>query len=192
MTYIDSIKTYIPINDQERTDQRIILDYIQDYPENVLVRENEIAHFTSSGFIMNPSLDKVLLIHHNIRDTWAWTGGHADGDADLLAVAIKEAKEETGVKNITPLTKDIASIDVLPVFSHTRRGKYVNAHLHLSVAYILICEESESLSICPDENSGVEWLSIDQFNRDHFDAHDVYLYNKLIAFAQRSVKVNKL
>ena len=43
------------------------------------------------------------MIHHNIYNSWSWTGGHADGDKDLLYVAIKEAKEETGVKNIKAL-----------------------------------------------------------------------------------------
>jgi len=61
-----------------------------------LLRDNEIAHITSSGFILNKSLDKALLIHHNIRNVWAWTGGHADGNSNLLEVAIQEAVEETG------------------------------------------------------------------------------------------------
>lgn len=185
MNYIDLIKNFKPCNEQEEWDLRIMLDYINTYQDNVLLRDNEIAHITSSGFIMNPTLDKVLLIHHNIRNAWAWTGGHADGDDDLLGVAIKEAKEETGVLHIVPLTDKIASVDILPVFSHIRRGKYVNAHLHLSVAYILICEEDESLHICPHENSGVEWLSIDKFTNQYFDDHDVYLYNKLIDFAKK-------
>ncbi|WP_041139785.1 NUDIX hydrolase [Beduini massiliensis] len=184
MNYMDLISNFKPSNEQEETDYRIIQNYIETYRDNVLLRDNEIAHITSSGFIMNPTLDKVLLIHHNIRNAWAWTGGHADGDADLLGVAIKEAREETGVQHITPLTDKIASVDILPVFSHTRRGQYVNAHLHLSVAYILICDEGEPLSICPGENTGVEWLSIDKFTNEYFDNHDVYLYNKLIQFAK--------
>ncbi len=185
MHYIDLIKNFIPANQQEKIDLEVMLQYIDTYSNNVLLRDNKIAHITSSGFIMNPTLDKVLLIHHNIRNTWAWTGGHADGDEDLLHVAIKEAKEETGVRHITPLTSKIASIDVLPVLSHMKNGQYVNAHLHLSVAFILICDESEQLTICPNENSGVEWVSIDKFTSEYFDEHDVYLYNKLIEFAKR-------
>ena len=48
---------------------------------------------TSSGLIFNKNLDKILMVHHNIYNTWSWTGGHADGEDDLLKVAIKEAKE---------------------------------------------------------------------------------------------------
>ncbi|WP_099469623.1 NUDIX hydrolase [Konateibacter massiliensis] len=185
MNYLDAIEAYKPINEQEIKEKKVILDYIKHFGDNVLLRDNEIAHITSSGFIMNPSLTKVLLIHHNIRDVWAWTGGHADGDKDLLYVALKEAREETGVTDITCLTEDIASIDILTVDGHIKNGSYVNVHLHLSAAYILIADEKSPLKICPNENSGVEWFPVEKFTTEYFSEHDVYLYNKLISFAQK-------
>lgn len=184
MNFIEQIVEFIPTNNQESQDKKIILDYIEQFPHNILLRDNEFAHITSSGFIMNKALDKVLMVHHNIRNTWAWTGGHADGDTDLLYVAIKEAKEETGVNVVTPLKKNIASIDILPVYGHMRKGKYVSAHMHLSIAYILIASEKETLIVNKDENSGVSWLTLDRLTEDHFDIHDVYLYNKLIKRAK--------
>lgn len=184
MNYRKAIDSYIPANMQEMQDKNVILNYIDHFGDNVLLRDNQIAHITSSGFIMNASLDKVLLVHHNIRNVWSWTGGHADGDKNLLYVSIKEAKEETGVTDIYPLTSDIASIDILTVFGHIKNENYVNAHLHLSVAYILIADENSDLHICPEENSSVEWFSIEQFTNENFDEHDVYLYHKLISFAQ--------
>jgi ADP-ribose pyrophosphatase len=180
MGFETEIFQFSPENEQEYNDKKIILDYINRFRDNVLLRENEIAHITSSGFIMNTLLDKVLMIHHNIRDAWAWTGGHADGDPDLLHVAIKEAQEETGVLNVTPLSEKIASIDILPVFGHNKNGQYVSAHLHLSVAYVLLCDEFEPLKVKPDENSGVTWFGIEKFTRENFDPSDVYLYSKLI------------
>jgi 8-oxo-dGTP pyrophosphatase MutT (NUDIX family) len=185
MGFIRAIEDYSPINEQETQDKKVILNYIEHFGTNVLLRENEIAHISSSGFIMNKSLDKVLLVHHNIRNVWAWTGGHADGDDDLLHVSIKEATEETGITNVVPLTEKIASIDILPVFGHIRKSKYVNAHLHLSIAYVLIADESDVVRICAEENSGVEWLSIEKFTSEYFDKSDVYLYNKLISFAHQ-------
>ena len=91
------IQSYVPMNEQEVQDQKVILNYIKLFEHNILTRENEFAHLTSSGFILNEARDKVLMIYHNIYQSWAWTGGHADGDCDLLHVAIKEAKEETGL-----------------------------------------------------------------------------------------------
>jgi 8-oxo-dGTP pyrophosphatase MutT (NUDIX family) len=187
MDYIKQIIEFIPTNEQENQDKKIILDYIKKFPDNILLRENVFAHITSSGFIMNQEMDKVLMIHHNIRNTWAWTGGHVDGDADFLHVAIKEAKEETGIKVVTALTKDIIAIDILPVYGHMIRNKYVSAHLHLSVAYVLIASEIETLIVKEDENSDVNWFSLDKFNEDYFDSKDVYLYNKLIQRAKHII-----
>ncbi|MGH4119515.1 NUDIX hydrolase [Clostridium sp.] len=186
MNYIKQIFEFIPTNEQENQDKKIILDYIKKFPDNILLRENVFAHITSSGFIMNKEMDKVLMVHHNIRNTWAWTGGHVDGDADFLHVAIKEAKEETGIKVATALTKDIIAIDILPVYGHMKRNKYVSAHLHLSVAYVLIASERETLIVKEDENSDVNWFSLNMFNEDYFDGKDVYLYNKLI---QRAIHI---
>lgn len=184
---LKQIIEFIPDNSQESQDKKVILDYINHFPHNILLRDNEIAHITSSGFIMNKELDKVLMIHHNIRNRWAWTGGHADGDTDLLHVAIKEAKEETGIKYITPLTRNIVSIDILPVYGHMKKDKYVNAHLHLSIAYILIASEAETLIVNDEENSGVCWFSVDRFNDEYFGINDVYLYGKLIQRANKQI-----
>ncbi|KKH67456.1 hypothetical protein DU75_05775, partial [Methanosarcina mazei] len=102
MNFKEAIQRYKPINPQEKMDKEVVLDYIDQFYENILTRENKIAHMTSSGLILNKSLDKILMIHHKIYNTWAWTGGHADGMSDMLDVALKEAKEETGVCNIEP------------------------------------------------------------------------------------------
>ncbi|MGL4800284.1 MAG: NUDIX hydrolase, partial [Cellulosilyticaceae bacterium] len=99
---------------------------------------------------------------HNIYNAWAWTGGHNDGDCDLLGVAIKEAQEETGVQHFTPLSTEIFSIDVLPVASHMKKGKYVAPHLHLSVAYLLEADDREEVCIKADENSGVKWIPVEE------------------------------
>ena len=187
MDYIKQIIDFIPVSEQEIQDKNIILDYIEKFPHNILLRENDFAHITSSGFIMNEALDKVLMVHHNIRNTWAWTGGHADGDTELLHVAIKEAKEETGINNVTALTKNIVSIDILPVYGHMKKDKYVNAHLHLSIAYILIASEAETLIVNDEENSGVCWFSVDRFNDEYFGINDVYLYGKLIQRANKQI-----
>lgn len=187
MDYIKDIMEYKPVNAQETQDKKIILDYIEKFPDNILLRENEFAHITSSGFIMNKEQDKVLMIHHNIRNTWAWTGGHVDGDTNFLHVAMKEAREETGINEFTPLTDKIVALDILPVYGHIKKGKYVSAHMHLSIAYILIADENETLKIKPDENSDVKWFSLDKLTEDYYDSKDLYLYNKLILKAKQII-----
>ena len=126
----------IQYNEQEVKDKELFLSAISNF-DNLLTRENPIMHITSSGYVVNKNRDKVLMIYHKIYNSWAWTGGHADGDNDLLYVAIKEAKEETGISNVIPLTSNIFSLDVLTVDGHIKRGSYVSSHLHLNITYLL-------------------------------------------------------
>lgn len=185
MTYIQEIENYLPANEQETVDKATILGYIRSFPHNVLTRQNAIAHITSSGFVVNPTAGKVLFVHHNQRGVWGWTGGHADGDENLAAVAQREACEETGLIHAALLSQNIASLDVLPVAAHYKNGKYVGAHLHLSVSYLLVADDTQPLRCKPDENSAVSWFAAQTLTEENFSAHDVYLYNKLLGKARQ-------
>ena len=147
MKYQDQVGAFIPQTEQERNDREIMLELIRRYPETILLRENKFAHFTSSGLILNRERNKVLFVHHNIYKTWSWTGGHADGDEDLLRVAVKEAGEETGLARVEPLDGKIVSLDILPVFGHIKNGRYVSAHLHLNASYLLLAETRSYLFV---------------------------------------------
>lgn len=180
MGYIQEIAAFTPYNRQEANDQKIMLEFIHNIGDKALRRESEIAHITSSGFILNHALDRVLMVHHNIRCAWAWTGGHADGQPNLLEVALREAEEETGAVSLEPLARQMVSVDILPVNGHEKNGRYVSAHLHLNVAYLLVCDGDAPLRVKPDENTAVEWFDFSRFTEACFSAADVYLYNKLI------------
>ncbi|BCZ48378.1 NUDIX hydrolase [Clostridium gelidum] len=180
MNWIDSIKNYIPCNEQEKNDKKIILKSI-DMFNDILTRDNEVIHITSSAFVVNKNRDKTLMVHHNIYNSWCWTGGHSDGEADLLLVAINEAKEETGVKNIYPVSDNIYALDILPVFGHVKSGKYVSSHLHVSVAYLMEADETEPLIVKDDENSGVKWIPISEINAYSNEDHMKKVYDKIIS-----------
>ena len=157
----ESLEKFIPYNEQEEVERKIMLKYINDF-DDVLTRQNEYGHFTSSAFVLNKERTKILMIYHKIYNSWAWEGGHSDGDNDLLYVAMKEAKEETGVKNVMPISKDIYSLELINVNGHEKRGKYIGSHIHLNVTYLLEADESEEIHIKEDENSGVKWVPIDE------------------------------
>ena len=161
MNLKEQIENYIPYNEQEENDKEMMLKYIDTF-EDVLTRENRMCHFTASNWIVNRERTKVLMIYHNIYKSWAWTGGHADGDSDLLHVALKEVEEETGLQNLKLLSDGIFGIQILTVDSHIKRGKFVPSHLHLDCCFLLEADESEAVKIKADENSGVEWIDIDQ------------------------------
>lgn len=179
MNIREKILAYQPYDEQEEADKKMMLEYIDTFSD-VLTRENRFGHFTSSSLIVNPDRTKTLLIYHNIYQSWAWTGGHADGDDDFLAVALKEANEETGLKKLRPLTSEIVQIDMLPVASHIKHGKPVSSHQHLSVAYILEADENEPLTIKPDENQGVKWFPIEEMVKVTSEEFMKPVYQKLI------------
>lgn len=178
MNWIDEIRNYNPFNEQEKQDKKVAIDYITTFP-NILTRENEFAHMTASSWIVNKDRTKVLMIFHNIYQSWAWTGGHTDGEDNLLNVAIRETMEETGIKNIKPLQEDIFSLELLCVDGHVKRGKYVSSHIHINVTYLLEADESEALAIKEDENSGVRWIDIDDAVQISNEQNMKVVYTKL-------------
>lgn len=136
----------------------MILDWIRNH-DDAFLRENVVAHMTASAWVVNKDRSKVLMVYHNIYHSWSWLGGHADGEPDLLAVAIREVKEEAGIKEVRPVSEEIFSLESLTVDGHVKRGKYVSSHLHLNVTYLLEADSDEAVSVKADENSGVAWFT---------------------------------
>ena len=157
----EEIEKYIPYNEQEVSDKKLMLEYINTF-EDVLTRNNKMCHFTASNWIVNKDRTKILMIYHNIYKSWAWTGGHADGDSDLLRVALKEAKEETGLNNLKLLSDGIYGLQILTVDSHIKNGKFISSHLHLDCCFLFEANEEDELKIKEDENSAVKWIDINE------------------------------
>ena len=174
----ERLEAYVPCNAQEAADKRMMLLAI-DTLDDPLSRKNLFAHFSASGWIVNPARTKVLMAYHNIYRTWAWTGGHADGESDLLSVALREAREETGVAEIHPVYEQIYSIEVIPVNAHVKRGQFVSAHLHMNVTYLLEADDAQPLRVKPDENSAVGWLPLDEAADNRDEPCMAVIYRKL-------------
>lgn len=179
MNYIKAFETYVPVNEQEEVDRKAILDFIHRN-HDALERTNLVAHVTSSAIIVNETMDKMLFVYHNIYDSWSWVGGHNDGNPDLLAVAIREAKEETGLEQVEPYSKDLFMIDSIFVQNHIKRQTFVPDHLHLNGTYLLIANDKDTLHIKHDENSGVRWFKIDEILKFVSEPRMIPIYEKAI------------
>ena len=158
MEILKELAAYLPQNEQERRDRELILDFIRRNGDAFL-RSNRIAHITASAWVTNPTRDRVLMVYHKIYRSWSWCGGHADGDRDLLRVALKECREETGLTEVKPVDGKIYSVESLTVDGHEKHGEYVSSHLHLNVTYLLEADDQAPLHVCEDENSGVAWFT---------------------------------
>ena len=157
---IQKIKEFRPYNEQEVTDKATLLNLLAENAD-ISRRENLIAHLTASAWVVNPERNKVLMAYHNLYNSWAWLGGHADGDYDLAAVAKKEAREESGLQEVRLVSEDILSLEVLTVDGHEKKGKYVPSHLHLNCTYLLEADPNAPICIKEDENSQVGWIDFD-------------------------------
>ncbi len=179
--YLSLIQAFPPGDPREEADKALTLDCCRRYGPLVLTREALAAHITSSALVLSPDRRWVLMAWHNIYRSWAWVGGHADGDGDLLRVALREAAEETGVSGLTPLQQAPASLEVLTVCRHQKRGREVSAHLHLNLAFLLTApRQGQRLEAKPDENSGVAWLPAGELDRWCTEAEMLPVYHRLL------------
>ena len=179
MTLREQLLAYRPSNEQEESDRRLMLRYMDAF-DDVLTRNNEMAHFTASAWIVNPARTKALMAYHNLYNSWAWLGGHADGEEDLLSVCLREVREESGLTQPRAVSGQIYSREILGVDAHRKRGKHVSTHVHLNVTYLIEADEDEAVRAKLDENSGVRWFALDEVLRAVSEPEMRVVYQKLI------------
>ena len=156
MNLTSVLKTYRPWNRQEEQDIAEILRRLEQ-GEELYTRNNAAAHLTASAWVVSPDRAQVLMAYHNLYDSWAWLGGHADGERDLLAVALREVQEESGISAV-PVSSDIFSVEILPIAGHEKNGTYLPSHLHLNVTFLLEADPNAPVRPKEDENSRVGWF----------------------------------
>ena len=161
MTLLEELEQYRPWNEQEERDRTELLRRLRS-GEDLYTRDNSAGHLTASAWVVSPDRRQVLMAYHNIYDSWSWLGGHADGDRDLLAVAAREVREESGLTAVRPVSRSIYSVEILTVDGHEKRGAYVSSHLHLNVTYLLEADPAAPVRCKPDENSRVGWFGLEE------------------------------
>lgn len=187
MDLIQQLQQFSPCNPQEAQDRAELLRRLQS-GEELYGRENLSAHLTVSGWVVSPDRRQVLMAYHNLYDSWAWLGGHADGDWDLCRVAEKEAREESGIETLTLISPEPVSLEILTVNGHEKKGKYVPCHLHLNLTFLFEAEPTQDLRCKPDENSGVAWLDMDELAEKSSEPWFVErIYSKLVNRAKHGI-----
>lgn len=196
MDLIQALREYQPWNQQERQDRSEMLRRLQS-GEPLLDRENLSAHMTASAWVVSPRRDRVLMAYHNLYDSWAWLGGHADGQEDLLSAAMQEVREESGLDAVRPVSEDIFSLEILAVSGHEKKGRYIPSHLHLNVTYLLQADPEAPVRCKPDENKAVAWFATEEAvaaSKEPWFQERVYqkLNAKLVEFCRNQGKKGKL
>ena len=175
---------YVPKTERAAADREQILGYLES-GRDALTREDAVAHFTASAWVTDPSRTRVLMAYHNIYRSWAWLGGHADGNGDLAAVAFREAREETGIDSLSLLCDRPVSLEVLNVSAHIKNSAIVSPHLHFNLTYLFEADPLLPLKVKEDENSAVGWRTEAQIASETEEAQIIPVYQKLLAIMKQ-------
>lgn len=153
---------------------KTFLNFIENESDH-FNRENTKGHFTASCWLWNFDESMCLLTHHKKFDQWIQLGGHADQNPDLLEVALKEAQEESGIKNIIPL-----STEIFHIAHHSFIQKEdQKPHEHYDVCFILKALNDEPFRISK-ESKNLKWIKPIEFENYTQDAHVFWMRNKIL------------
>ncbi len=155
---LDLLEKYIPFDADELQMRSKTIEFVKNNPD-CFERELLVGHVTGSAWITDKSRAFVLLIHHRKLNRWLQPGGHCDGDANVLNVAMKEANEETGLLDIQALSPEIFDVDVHEIPAR----KDIPAHLHYDVRFLLEADKNEQLLIS-DESNDLAWVELSKLS----------------------------
>lgn len=126
------LNKYNPTCREEVEFKKQIISFIENNVD-CFERSLQIGHITASCWLLSKDKQSALLMHHAKLNQWFQLGGHCDGDSDVMAVAIKEAQEESGICEIIALSNDIFDIDVHLIPENSRE----KAHYHYDIRFLL-------------------------------------------------------
>ena len=129
------------------------LDFFHSHPD-VFLRRHPPGHFTGSAWLVSADGQRVLLTHHRKLGRWFQPGGHADGDSNLMRVALREAEEESG---LVDLVVEPAIFDLDRHLIPARGAE--PAHWHYDVRFVVRATASEAFAVC-EESLDLAWRPV--------------------------------
>ena len=150
------IEAYTPADEDQTDAQACILQFLEEHPRNAHLRECAPGHLTASALILHADGRRALFTHHKKLNRWLQPGGHCDGDANLAAVALREAVEESGIDDLVIVPEPIdLDIHLIP----ERPGE--EAHVHLDTRYLVLAPEDATF-VVSEESHDLAWLTFEE------------------------------
>jgi hypothetical protein len=149
----ERLEQYNPIDEIEKADKVKMLDFLNSH-KDCFERSLFVGHFTGSCWLVNRDGTKFLLTLHKKIGRWLQLGGHADDDHDLARVSLKEACEESGLRNIELLSVEIFDVGVCPIAEY----KGIPAHYHYDVRFLMKTTDDDNDIQISDESNDLRWF----------------------------------
>jgi len=131
-----------------------MIGFVQDH-SHCFHRSLLKGHITGSCWLVDSTGDRVLLTHHKKLNRWLQLGGHADGDTDVLRVAMKEGAEESGITNLEPCARSLFDIDIHAIPAREAEPE----HYHYDCRFA-IRSTNEDTFVVSDESHDLRWITI--------------------------------
>lgn len=165
------LNAYNPQDKNQQEFKSEMLFFLSEHSD-CFERSLEKGHFTASAWLLSPDGSKALLMHHAKLGQWFQLGGHCDGDSDVLAVAIKEASEESGLELIKPISLEIYDLDIHLIPENPKE----KAHYHYDVRFLL--QAGTDAVKMNRESKQLLWIDSDPLSLPTSNPSIIRMFNK--------------
>jgi len=157
-----------------------------DDDERCFFRDCLPGHFTSSAWIVSRESGSVLLTHHRKLDRWLQLGGHADGETDLLASALREAEEESGLRDFRAVPRtgvvEILDLDVHEIPARASEPR----HQHYDIRFLFEVSDAQRIRRQEAESKAIRWFSAEGIENRFVEESLLRMARKASAWLLRS------
>lgn len=166
------LERYRPLASEEAIAKARMQSFLEAHP-NAFERSCMPGHFTASAWLLDKTGTRALLMHHRKMDIWVQLGGHCDGDPDVLGVALREAREESGIDPIVAVSSAIFDLDIhlIPEYQS------VPAHEHYDLRFLLQVQ-GEGDFVPNEESKALQWIDADRTKLPSQHPSLLRLFNK--------------
>ncbi|HEV8019945.1 MAG TPA: NUDIX hydrolase [Candidatus Lustribacter sp.] len=152
---LDDVREYNPFDDRERAMRERLVAFLETHGARAFDRSTAPGHVTASAWIVDPGRTQTVLLHHRKLARWLQLGGHVDGDPDVRGAALREAREESGLRTLRFVLDDVYDIDVHRI---PARGSEPE-HDHYDLRFALEADPREPLR-GNAESHAVRWIAL--------------------------------
>jgi len=179
--HLTQIAAFTPFNETEAAHQRAMLSFVKRH-HNFYKRTLVPGHVTGSAWIIDPTCNHALMLHHKKLNRWLQPGGHIEEELDVLSSALREAQEETGIPDLKALGDAIFDLDIHVIPGNKKEAE----HQHYDIRYLFEAELATIPSVS-DESNDVRWFTLDEISKINSDASIQRMILKTIALKKNRI-----